>query len=86
MLNDRETNRQAEIKELISQGIVPHDKELEKHPEKSPEGRAWLMGRVSALIHDIQLAQEIVDNMVSQAAMLLQQGGSMVQHKSFAKL
>ncbi|KIM90342.1 hypothetical protein PILCRDRAFT_812078 [Piloderma croceum F 1598] len=85
-VNDWETNRQAEIKELISQGIVPHDKELEKHPEKSPEGRAWLMGRVSALIHDIQLAQEIVDNMVSQAAMLLQQGGSMVQHKSFAKL
>jgi hypothetical protein len=86
VLNNRETNRQAEIKELTSQGIVPHDKELEKYPEKSPEGRAWLMGRVSALIHDIQPAREIVDNMVSQAAMLLQQGGSMVQHKSFAKL
>ena len=85
-MNDRETNRQAEIKELTSQGIVPHDKELEKHPEKSPEGRAWLMGRVSALIHDIQPAREIMDNMASQAAILLQQGSSMVQHKSFAKL
>jgi len=85
-LNDRETNRQAEIKELTSQGIVPHDKELETHPEKSPEGRAWLMGRVSALIHDIQPAREIVDNMASQAAILLQQGNSIVQHKSLAKL
>jgi hypothetical protein len=78
-LNCREKNRQAEIKELTSQGIIPHDRELEKHPEKSTAGRPWLMGRVSALIHDIQPAQQIVDNMVNQAAELLKRGNSLVQ-------
>ena len=37
-------------KSLTSQGKIPHDLELEKHPEKSLEGRMWLMGDVSALI------------------------------------
>lgn len=32
-------DRQQEIKELTSQGLIPHDVELEKHPEKSLEGR-----------------------------------------------
>ena len=36
---DRENNRQQEIKELTSQGKIPHDIELETHPEKSLEGR-----------------------------------------------
>lgn len=38
-------------RELTSQGKLPHDVELEKHPEKSIEGKMWLMGDVSALIH-----------------------------------
>jgi hypothetical protein len=38
-LEYREKNRQPEIKELTSQGIIPHNRELEKHPEKSVEGR-----------------------------------------------
>ncbi|KAF7796870.1 hypothetical protein EIP86_008055 [Pleurotus ostreatoroseus] len=36
---DWESNRQQEIKELTSQGKIPHDIELETHPEKSLEGR-----------------------------------------------
>ncbi|KAJ7491957.1 hypothetical protein FB451DRAFT_1551421 [Mycena latifolia] len=40
-------NRQAEIKELTSKGILPHEAELEKHP--SLETRSWLMGRVSSV-------------------------------------
>jgi hypothetical protein len=35
----RENNRQAEIKELTSRGIIPNYDELEKHPEKSLESR-----------------------------------------------
>lgn len=35
----REENRQQEIRELTSQGKIPHEVELEKHPEKSPGGR-----------------------------------------------
>lgn len=36
---NREDNRQQEIRELTSQGKVPHEVELDKHPEKSLEGR-----------------------------------------------
>ena len=38
-------------RETTSQGKIPHELELEKHPEKSMEGRMWLMGEVSALIN-----------------------------------
>ncbi|KAG5340393.1 hypothetical protein C0989_001811 [Termitomyces sp. Mn162] len=38
-VQDWEENRQAEIKELTSKGIIPHIHELEKHPEKSLRGR-----------------------------------------------
>lgn len=34
-----ETQRQGEITKLVAQGHVPHDVELENHPEKSLEGR-----------------------------------------------
>lgn len=33
-------SRQDEIKALTAQGKIPHEAELEKHPEKSLEGRA----------------------------------------------
>jgi hypothetical protein len=38
-------------KKLTSEGKIPHNEELEKHPEKSMEGRMWLMGDVSAMIN-----------------------------------
>ena len=59
---------------MTSKGIVPHDAELQKHPEKSLQGRAWLIGRVAALIHDILPAQQIIDNMVNEAAAMLRKG------------
>lgn len=34
-----ETQRQGEIAKLVAQGHVPHDVELENHPERSLEGR-----------------------------------------------
>lgn len=42
--------RQDEIKKLTSEGKIPHDVELQAHPEKSMPGKSWLMGDVSALI------------------------------------
>jgi hypothetical protein len=38
-------------KQLTSQGKIPHDVELQKHPELSLPGKSWLMGDVSAMIH-----------------------------------
>ena len=75
----REENRQLEIKELTSKGIVPVEHDLADHPEKSLESRAWLMGNVSAVIDDILPAKKIVEDMVSQAAEILQQNASKVK-------
>jgi hypothetical protein len=74
----RNNNRQAEIKELTSKGILPHDKEMEKHPEKSMQARTFLIGRVAAMIHEVLPAQKIVDDMVNDAAKLLQGGAKML--------
>jgi len=79
---DWEQNRQSEIKELTSKGIIPHYRELEQHPNKSVEGRSWLMGRVSALIDDVLPAKTIVDNMVNEAAEILQRNASLVKPKA----
>ncbi|KAK8861352.1 hypothetical protein IAR55_002171 [Kwoniella newhampshirensis] len=71
--------REAEIAELTKQGKIPHDVELDKHPEKSLEGRSWLMGDVSALIRDVKPAKQIVDEMVSEARDYIENGHKMVQ-------
>ena len=78
---DRETNRQAEIKELTSKGILPIDHDLQKHPEKSLESRAWLMGRVASMIHDVLPAKVIIDNMVDDASQIMLHGASLVNAK-----
>lgn len=76
---DRNENRAQEIKELTSNGIIPHEHELQKHPEKSVEGRSWLMGRVAAMIQEVLPAKQIVDSMVSDAAQILQANASKVR-------
>jgi len=85
-VEDWENNRQAEIKELTSKGIIPNEHEMQKHPEKSLEARPWLIGRVAAVIHDVLPAKQIIDNMVNEAAEMLQRGNSMVRGKASAKL
>ncbi|KDR81443.1 hypothetical protein GALMADRAFT_221305 [Galerina marginata CBS 339.88] len=72
-----ETKRSAEIQGLISQGKVPHDVELQNHPEKSVQGLSWLMGRVAGSIHDIKPAKEIVDELVNTAAKSLNSATSL---------
>ena len=49
--HSREDHRQEEIQKLVQQGKIPHEVELEKHPEKSMEGRMWLMGKVAGSIN-----------------------------------
>jgi NAD(P)H-dependent flavin oxidoreductase YrpB (nitropropane dioxygenase family) len=39
IFTSRENDRQAEIRELTSKGIIPVQDDLEKHPEKSLESR-----------------------------------------------
>ncbi|KAJ7696498.1 2-nitropropane dioxygenase [Mycena rosella] len=78
-VEDWNTNRQAEIQDLTSRGILPHQHELEAHPEKLAEGARWVIGSVAALIHEVLPAKVIVDNMVEEAAAILTHGGSIVR-------
>lgn len=55
------------MQDLLSKGIIPIEKDLDKHPETLIEGRLWLMGKVAGLIHEVLPAKTIVDNMVSEA-------------------
>ncbi|KAI0255973.1 2-nitropropane dioxygenase [Lactifluus subvellereus] len=77
-VDDWEVNRQAEIKELTSKGIIPNQHEVAKHPEKSVKAVTFMMGNVAALVNDILPAQTIVDNMVSDAAKILRDRSKLV--------
>ncbi|KAB5589916.1 2-nitropropane dioxygenase [Ceratobasidium theobromae] len=77
-IKEWETKRQGEIAELTSKGIIPHEHELEKHPEKSLAGRRFLMGNVAAVIKDVLPARTIVDNMVAEAVECINRGGTMI--------
>lgn len=79
---DWEDNRQIEIQQLVKQGKIPHDVELEKHPEKSLEGRMWLMGKVAGSVNEIKPAKTIVDELVNVAAASLKQATSHINAKS----
>ncbi len=85
-VRDWNENRQAEIKELTSKGVIPHYQEVEKDPSKSIPGRPWLMGRVSALIDEILPAKVIVEQMVNDAAEILQRNASLVKVSPKTKL
>jgi len=71
-VEDWETKRSNEIRELVDQGKIPHDFELQQHPEKSIQGLSWLMGRVAGSINDIKPAKEIVDELVTTAVTSLE--------------
>ena len=79
---NRNNNRQAEIKDLTSRGILPHEHEMEKHPEKSLQARTWLIGKVAAQIHEVLPAKTIVENMISDAVQQLQGGSSLISSKA----
>ena len=85
-VKDWNENRAAEIKELVSKGVIPHQRELENDPNKSISTIPWLMGRVSALIDEILPAKVIVDNMVNEAAEILERNASLVKVSPKAKL
>lgn len=75
---DWNENRQAEIQELTSKGIVPHEEELKKKPEISLATRPWLSGSVAGMIKDIKPAQEIMDEMIGGAIEILTRNSKLV--------
>ncbi|KAI0306770.1 2-nitropropane dioxygenase [Multifurca ochricompacta] len=85
-VRDWEENRRQEISELVAQGKIPHWVEMDNHPEKSLEGRMWLMGKVAASIKDIKPAKEIVDELVANAAKSLNRAHGLIRLQAKAKL
>jgi len=72
-----EENRQAEIKELTSKGILPAYHEADQRPddeEALDNLHPFLSGVVAGLIDHKSSAREIVDEMVDVAVERLQAG------------
>ncbi|KAK9449015.1 2-nitropropane dioxygenase [Limtongia smithiae] len=84
---DWETNRRDEIAKLVAQGHVPVEWELEQYegkelPELVEEYQfPFLMGEVSAMIHEVKPAKEIVEGMVSEAEAMIARGDGFVKAK-----
>ncbi|KAJ5968729.1 hypothetical protein N7501_004977 [Penicillium viridicatum] len=78
-----EENRHEEIKELTSKGIIPVEHDMENLPDDVDDdaldnARPWLMGKVAAVVNEKKSAKAIVDELVGDAAVLLQKGNKMV--------
>lgn len=78
-----EENRAEEIKELTSKGIVPVEHDFENlsddvDDETLDNARPWLMGKVAAVVNEKKPAKAIVDELVGDAAVLLQKGNKML--------
>lgn len=72
-----EENRQNEIKDLTSKGIIPAEHDLEKmgddvDDETMDNARPFLMGKAAAVVNEKKSAKEIVDEFVTDAVKWLQ--------------
>ncbi|CAN6628493.1 hypothetical protein TRVA0_011S03048 [Trichomonascus vanleenenianus] len=82
-VNNWETNRQAEIQELTSKGVVPYEKELDSDsfdPEKEEDSGMYLMGETAAVVRAIVPAKQVVEEIMNEALEAIK------RVKSFAKL
>ncbi|KAH8432177.1 nitronate monooxygenase [Aspergillus melleus] len=78
-----EENRQEEIKQLTAKGIIPVEHDFENLPddvddETLDNARPFLMGKVAAVVSEKKPAKAIVDELVTDAAALLQKGNKML--------
>ncbi|KAL8818206.1 MAG: hypothetical protein Q9191_007991 [Dirinaria sp. TL-2023a] len=77
-----ETNRSQEIKDLTAKGTIPveHDFETlgdEIDDDTMDNARPFLMGKAAAVVNEKKSAKAIVDEMVGDAVKWLGKGGSM---------
>jgi hypothetical protein len=66
----REENRRQEILELIAEGKIPHGVEIEKHPEKS------MQGRMCGFSHDSDMTRIAIRNSSLYAGLMGQVAAS----------
>ncbi|GAB7340030.1 hypothetical protein MBLNU457_6532t2 [Dothideomycetes sp. NU457] len=82
-----EENRQAEIKDLTSRGILPveHDMETmgdDMDDDTMDNARPFLMGKAAAVVNERKPAKAIIDEMLTQAVQCMANGSSMVTSQS----
>ena len=82
-----EENRQNEMKELTSKGIIPVEYDLEKMGDEVDDdtmdsARPFLMGKVAAVVEEKKSAKAIVDELVTDAVAWMQKGNSYIVSKS----
>jgi len=80
-----ESNRQQEIKELTSSGMIPVKKDIDEaaskgdiDPEKMMAARPLLMGQVAALVKDVKPASEIINEMMTDCISTLRRLNTLV--------
>jgi NAD(P)H-dependent flavin oxidoreductase YrpB (nitropropane dioxygenase family) len=80
-----ETQRRDEIKELTAKGIIPVEHDIEKldsedklDDETMDSARPFLMGKVAAVVNEKKPAKQIVDEMVAEAVVQLKKGQTML--------
>jgi NAD(P)H-dependent flavin oxidoreductase YrpB (nitropropane dioxygenase family) len=82
-IDNWEENRQADIKDYTSKGVIPVEADLEKmgddiDDETMDNARPFLMGKVAAVVNEKKTAKEIVDEMVSGAVEWIQKINSSI--------
>jgi len=84
---DWEENRQNEVRELQSRGVIPvkdYEERVKKGELPVPSSdlivqiRPWLMGQAAGAINDVKPAAEIIREMVSQAISILRSNAGKV--------
>lgn len=86
-----ENERQQEIRELTSRGIVPHEADLDRATKAEDSqkgqqgqydvdtlldlGQPFLMGKCAAVVTENKSAKEVVDEFVNEAVAEIQKGG-----------
>ena len=85
-IDNWEENRQADIKDYTSKGVIPVEADLERmgddiDDETMDNARPFLMGKVAAVVNDKLTAKEIVDDMVSGAVKWIQAMNSTIVGK-----
>jgi NAD(P)H-dependent flavin oxidoreductase YrpB (nitropropane dioxygenase family) len=82
-----ENERQAEIKKLTSEGVIPVEHDLESlgddlDDDTMDNARPFLMGKAAAVVNERKSAKEIVDEMVGDAVSCISKGNSSIVSKS----
>ena len=85
-IDNWEENRQADIKDYTSKGVIPVEADLERmgddiDDETMDNARPFLMGKVAAVVNDKLTAKEIIDDMVSGAVKWIQAMNSAIVGK-----